>query len=499
MSLLPGTSPLPTPGHLPPDPRALRLGAVGALVTLVVALVLGQVLLPYTLFLAPGLTARVGGGEGAQTAPTFQGFVYPWDKSSQLDPGTTGGYQTNASLENMRSQAKDYHMNTVIIPVVADMPSRSESELIWDTRDPKSRSTLPDADYVRAITDARKAGLVPILELTVKARSDFSSDVSADQVGVKWSDQKSGENIALRDPNDHRNIGPLEHTWFDNYTAFAVHFAQLAATHHLPYFILGAELSSVSYDTDATSAKADPQGIDRSVPNDPCPQTAAGRRDCEWRHVVNAIRKPAYIPFGDHAKSLVGANYTGKLIYAASWGNNAEASPSGASKSEFDHITWWDAINFIGVDATFPLTKSDAEAPVSRLQEAWHGQGVGLAGQGNIYGRIEDLSSKYSLPVVFTSAGYASVPGAASTAEISGTDRSDSEQLYDMQALMATFSVAPWWAGVFWVGDEPVIPRSAQPFWQTSSNWAGDTLATSKDAGKWLNQYYQDRPLPCSC
>src|SRR5260221_3556859 len=59
--LLPGTSPLPTPGRRPPDRRAQRLGALAALPTLLVALLAGQFILPHIVFVAPGLQAQASG------------------------------------------------------------------------------------------------------------------------------------------------------------------------------------------------------------------------------------------------------------------------------------------------------------------------------------------------------------------------------------------------------------------------------------------------------
>ena len=74
--LLPGTSPLPTPGRRPPDRRAQRLGALAALPTLLVALLAGQFILPHIVFIAPGLQAQASGGGDRSGAGVFQGFVF---------------------------------------------------------------------------------------------------------------------------------------------------------------------------------------------------------------------------------------------------------------------------------------------------------------------------------------------------------------------------------------------------------------------------------------
>lgn len=494
---LPGLSPLPTPGHQPPSPRAMRLGASVAIVTLVVALVAGHFLLPYALFLAPALSAKANEGGGVQNDTMFQGFVFDWDRYTAANIGIPGGYDKPASTDNLQSQAKDFHMNAVIIPIYADMPDRTDLKLSFDSRAGDNVSTFDDSIYEQAIRDALKARLVPILELRVRVSIQYTGAETPDEVGIRWSSSTSDSPTRTNAPGSQLvSVGHLEAGWFDNYTRFAVHFAQLSQKHHLPYFIIGNGLSSITYDTDSTNAKADPKGLAAvRRPGDLCPDKPTGRRECEWRHVVHAIKSQNYPALTSNA-ALSGAAYTGKLIYAASWTHNP-AQDRGATQPEFDHIAWWDAVDFIGVDANFPLTKDEPDAPLARLQDAWNGQGQGLAGQGNIVQRLENVSDSFQRPVVFTAVAYAS-ESAANTGNPNGSEDQE-EQSTDMQALIKTFGDASWWAGVFWDGDQPIAPRSTQPIWKVSSNWAGDTLATSKLAGKWLASYYHNNPLECQC
>ncbi len=490
--LLPGTSPLPTPGRRPPDRRAVRLGALGAVPTLVVALVVGQLVLPRLLFLMPGLQAQAKGGNTAATGTVFQGFLYPWTRSDARSY-PNGGYASSASLGNMQFESQTFHMNAVVIPVVADMPQRSNSMLYWHATDPGDIDTLPDDDYRRAIQDARKAGLIPILELVIKQQDVNDDSDSAAYVGADWSGKPSYIQIGLQH-NGQAPVGTLEATWFDNYTAFAVHYAQMSAQFHLPYFIIGDGLASVTYDTDFTSAKADPKGV--VIPPGES-YSCNGRRECGWRHIIHAIRSPGYATYIG-AQSFNGANYQGKLIYAASWAGGPQVGDNAATASEFDHIAWWDAVDFIGVDAYFPLTQAPTLVPVSALQQAWHGQGSGLAGQGDIYSRLQGVANTFHRPVLFTAAGYASAPGAASAQPPQATQDQE-EQFNDMQALLLTFSGQSWWAGVFWSADQPIAPRESQPNWSLSSAWAGNTFSSSKAAGQWLATFYHSAPLHCSC
>src|SRR5262249_55025390 len=197
--LLPGTSPLTPPGHRPPNRRALGLGALISLLTLVAVLVVGQVFLSRLLFLAPSLQTSTGeGNQSGAVGITFQGFQYPWTRSD----GSTGGYNSPMSLQNMQSQEQLFHMNAVIIPVVADMPYRYDSYIAWRTSDLDDVHTLPEPDYAKAITDARKAGLLPILELQIRQQDPSSGpDDSAELVGVDWAVSYSSQSLGTNGPS----------------------------------------------------------------------------------------------------------------------------------------------------------------------------------------------------------------------------------------------------------------------------------------------------------
>ena len=486
--LIPGLSPLPSPGQQPPNRRAIRVGALLSLLVLIITLGTGQLLLPRILFFAPGLESQSSSSLSAgPAAAIFQGFVYPWTRDE-----SGGGYSTSASLENLQSESKVFHMNSVIIPVVADMPYRNGSTLFWHSTDKGDIHTLPDSDYQNAINDAKEAGLVPILELRVEQEdpTDSASQLYSPQlVGEFWSTYQSTETTILPDAaGTSITVGPTEKQFFDNYTEFAVHYAEISQQNHLPYFIVGSDLTSISYDTSGTDIKNDPQGVDQNVPGETCPNPT-GRRDCEWRHVIHAIRESSYANLSHH-KSEPGAGYTGKLIYEASWDSAPAAQPTGPTTPEYSSIAWWDAVDYIGVDAEFPLTQEGDDVPPNSLVAAWNGQKTiyGPSASGDIVDNLVTLAQKFQKQVVFTTAGYASAQG-ANTGQVN-TFTDQNEQLFDMQALLETFAGQNWWVGVFWYADYPIAPRQSQPNWSTSSNWAG------KAAGNWLATQYKYNPLP---
>ena len=53
-----------------------------------------------------------------------------------------------------------------------------------------------------------------------------------------------------------------------------------------------------------------------------------------------------------------------KLIYAANWGSALMR----CHRTGFNQIAWWDAVDYIGVDAFFPLMQVQADATVDDLE-----------------------------------------------------------------------------------------------------------------------------------
>jgi hypothetical protein len=505
---MPGHSPLPTPGERPADRRALRLGAVFAMLTLAVALVPGQFFLPQLLYLTPGLLSQAGTNSASEGGPAFQGFAFVW---TQLSTGN-GGYTSPASLANMRSEAHDFHMNTVVISVVADMPYHSESTLYWHSTDHYNHlDTLPDAAYRQAIEDARRAGLEPVLELEVRQQDIISYPFSEDPyyVGDDWHDEAASQNIVVG-LGQTATVGSQELGWVDNYTAFSVHYAALAQAERVNYLIVGDSLGDMSSDGPASTQKSDPRGTAaaKAIGDN---FTCGGRHECEWRHIIGAVRNQAYSTYLTR-KQQTGASYAGKLIYAARWGPGHAALGSGAA--EYETIQWWDAVDAIGVDAYFPLTQNFSDPPLDLLEGAWHGRGTALAGSGDIFSRLLNVHNRFGKQILFTAAGYESTPGSnIKPGDTSPTVYDQNEQLTDMQALLLTFAGTSWWAGVIWWADAP-LPRSAQripslqeaagPNWTTGTQWAGNNLSgtqatDAKAAGRWLATYYHSVPVPCLC
>ena len=122
--------------------------------------------------------------------------------------------------------------------------------------------------------------------------------------------------------------------------------------------------------------------------------------------------------------------YNGKITYAANWDN-------------FENIPFWDQLDFIGVDAYFPLSE-DKKPKVKSLVKAWEGP----------YRSIKDISEKCGKPILFTEYGYLSVDGAAGkTWELEKNRRSrqhnQDAQAIALEALFQKFWNEPWFGGGF--------------------------------------------------
>jgi hypothetical protein len=124
----------------------------------------------------------------------------------------------------------------------------------------------------------------------------------------------------------------------------------------------------------------------------------------------------------------VRSRYHGPLVYAA-------------HHSEYSAVAFWDAVDLVGIDAYWPLS-SHPTADVSQLEAAF----------AAIRDDLAAFAARVGRPILFTEAGYPSQVGAATApwdAKQSG-QRAEDEQASAYQALLATFSGQPWWAGVFW-------------------------------------------------
>ena len=214
--------------------------------------------------------------------------------------------------------------------------------------------------------------------------------------------------------------------WFASYTDFITHYATLAQRTGADYFAVGTELPN-------TSSRAD-----------------------QWRAVVKAVR----------------AIYSGPLIYAANQGEEV-------------NVTWWDAVDAIGVDAYYPLTQTN-QPTLAQLKAAW----------APIASQLGQLSRRWGRPIVFPEIGYRSIDGtnqAPYDYQMTGSvDLQEQADCY--QAVFETLTGQDWWRGVFW-HNWTTIPTQGGPYDE-------DYTANNKPAEDVLRKFYgaslRTTPTPTS-
>jgi hypothetical protein len=171
--------------------------------------------------------------------------------------------------------------------------------------------------------------------------------------------------------------------WFASYQDFIFHYADLAETHGADQFCIGTELVATTHQAD------------------------------DWQAVIEGIH----------------ARYDGPITYAS--------NHSGEETS----ITWWDAVDYIGVDAYYPLTDKN-DPTLDELKIAWTPYVTTLA----------NLAFAWGKPIIFTEIGYRSLDGANRHPwdwQIEGTiDLQEQADAY--QAVFESVYDQPWFAGMFW-------------------------------------------------
>lgn len=122
--------------------------------------------------------------------------------------------------------------------------------------------------------------------------------------------------------------------------------------------------------------------------------------------------------------------YDGKITYASNWDN-------------YENITWWDAVDYIGVDAYFPLV--DGKHPsVDEIKNGWQ----------PIKENLKAFSTKWDKPIIFTEYGFQSVNGAAGKHwSVAKTSENTNNQLQAdaYEATFQAFENEDWFqGGFFW-------------------------------------------------
>ncbi len=174
--------------------------------------------------------------------------------------------------------------------------------------------------------------------------------------------------------------------WFNSYRDFILHYAKLAQDNKVEMLCIGTELTSI-----------------------------AMIREDMWKNVVIKPTREVY---------------KGPLTYAANW------------NTEFRHINFWDALDYVGIDAYFPLSDDKERPSLEEIKQGWQ-QWVK---------DLETFQAKVNKPIIFPEVGYYSAKGTAikpweepQRAEIDLQLQADC-----YEALLDTFWNKDWFYGVYW-------------------------------------------------
>jgi Glycoside Hydrolase Family 113 len=173
-------------------------------------------------------------------------------------------------------------------------------------------------------------------------------------------------------------------TFFGDYSYWMAHYALLAELYDLDLLCIGTEMAQTT----------------RIRPSD-------------WRYLIHRLRKL----------------YSGSLTYAANWGE------------EFENITIWDDLDYIGLNCYYPLSSKDNPTQ----QELESGFAVVLS-------KIDRVWSRYHKPVIFTEIGFASVdrPWKEPHVDWGGHAYNEQDQKTCYEIIFKGIRHQPWCKGILW-------------------------------------------------
>lgn len=177
--------------------------------------------------------------------------------------------------------------------------------------------------------------------------------------------------------------------WFASYKNYLVHYARIASLYNVELFSIGTEL--------VNTTTANWQG--------------------EWENIIKEIR----------------GVFAGPLVYGANW-------------NEYKTVGFWDKLDFVGIDAYFPLT-AKKDPTREELLAAWKGHAL------EIDKWLKE--NKINKPVIFAEIGYCSADGAniepwSVLSNLSEKYIDQQEQADCLGAMLVVCSHYSWFKGLYW-------------------------------------------------
>ncbi|MGB2629716.1 MAG: discoidin domain-containing protein [Candidatus Omnitrophota bacterium] len=318
------------------------------------------------------------------------------------NPGATrtkAAYLGKGEDEAKKKEAEDL-LNKLVSPVVPISQKEFQHGVVY-TSWMADEFSMPVSDFTLAYI--KKLGfdtvsiMVPAYQEDLDSAVVFTNDKPGGDTPTDkalahaiTSCHKLGLRVLLKPHVDPRtdeariNIMPSEE-WFDSFEEFTLRYARLAQENSVEIFSVGTELEGTTFE-------------------------AWNHR---WSRLIDKVREV----------------YKGYLTYSANW-------------TEYEEVPFWDKMDFIGIDAYFPLTDND-EPSLDELMDSWeaHANTIekwmmqrGLAGKG----------------VIFTELGYPSADGAGRQPWVAVSNREDQQEQADcLRAAFEVLSKRPWFKGYY--------------------------------------------------
>ena len=167
--------------------------------------------------------------------------------------------------------------------------------------------------------------------------------------------------------------------WFRVYRRYILHHAVLAEHAGADWFAVGVELGQTVH------------------------------REAEWRHLIRCVRQV----------------FSGRVTYAGNWWG------------DYDKVTFWDALDAVGVDAYFPLAHA-ADADEAALR----------SGARQTASKLRAAAERWNRPVLITEVGFAARRGAWQSPHEEGGVLSESDQQLAWRVLLDEMAKPPWLLGI---------------------------------------------------
>jgi len=220
-----------------------------------------------------------------------------------------------------------------------------------------------------------------IKHTTAIAKSKNIKTMLKPHIWLRMSDGKWRSDLAMKNEQDWDS-------WFQNYEVMILHYANLAESLDIEALCIGTELY----------------------------QTTKQHPD-KWTDLISKVRNV----------------YSGELTYAANW------------YKEFEEIEFWDQLDYIGIQAYFPLSKTDNPSK-DEIVKNWKKH------KSSIF----EIAQKFNKKVVFTEVGYKNTADSAKepwswpqNLAKDAVTKSDETQIALYQAMFECLYHEEWMDGFF--------------------------------------------------